>query len=153
MTATGKADWIDRAIAKYSGRFLNPVDGVEVNCPLHGSLGRSSPGGELFCPTCHAWFPAIPDKPLSGDRLAKKQAALQARLARRNYRANQGQQREARKQIRLNQIAKRAKRLGVDPDVLAALTPAQQQALEAGRRKRLEQSETGLEIGDSTGDS
>jgi len=75
---------IEATIARYSGRFLEPRDGIVVTCPLHGNLGRSSPGGELFCPTCMEWFSAMPsDQPLAGKRLEKKQAALQAKIARR----------------------------------------------------------------------
>jgi hypothetical protein len=77
------SDRIAELIERHRGPFLEPVDGIAVQCPIHGNLGRSSPGGELYCPTCHSWFPAMPDVPLTGRRLEQKQAMLQARLAKR----------------------------------------------------------------------
>jgi uncharacterized Zn finger protein (UPF0148 family) len=76
-------DRANKLAAQYSGPFLEPVDGIAVSCPLHGLLGLSSPTGELYCPTCMEWFPAMRPVPLEGSRLEKKQAALQARLDRK----------------------------------------------------------------------
>jgi hypothetical protein len=137
-----RQNWIDRAIENYRGKFLEPKHGgLPAHCPLDGPIGVVSLGGELYCPTCHEWFPSAPTLH-SGSALEKKQVALQARLGRKAQRANRQMVTAARKQVRLNRIAKKAKRLGVDPEVLAALTPAQQDALEAGRRKRIEQSKS-----------
>jgi uncharacterized Zn finger protein (UPF0148 family) len=74
---------------RYSGPFFQPVDGTRVHCPLHGTLGKTTFGGELFCPVCALWYKST-DAPLAGTRLEQKQQALRARQSRQSRTSKNG---------------------------------------------------------------
>jgi hypothetical protein len=72
---------------RYSGPFLEPVDGVMVSCPEHGVIGRATLGAKMFCAACHTWFDSVKQAGVSEGRLLRKQEALRKRMAKKRRRA------------------------------------------------------------------
>jgi hypothetical protein len=82
---------IDRAIARHTGRFLEPNSDdhntVRFRCPLHGLIGPASLGAELFCVGCKQWIDTLKLPPDGWEQLgslARRQDDMRRRILRKS---------------------------------------------------------------------